>query len=89
MLGGAESKDRGGADLTHAARSFSTTETDNKIRCGSHLMVTRTSFTHCNLLLSPGLCRVFELEIDRTDETVAGPAGAGFGGLKAPSGMGE
>jgi hypothetical protein len=69
--------------------AFQPPKPDNKIRCGSHLMVTRTSFTHCNLLLSPCLCRVFELEIDRTDETVAGPAGAGFGGLKAPSGMGE
>jgi hypothetical protein len=42
---GAESKDPGGADLTHAARSFSTTQArEQDSSCGTHLMVTGTSF---------------------------------------------
>ena len=31
-------------------------------------MVTGTSFMHCNHLPSPGLCKVFELGIDRAHE---------------------
>ena len=31
-------------------------------------MVTGTSFMHCNHLPSPGLCKVFELGLDRANE---------------------
>jgi hypothetical protein len=44
-LDGAESKDPEGAYLTHAARTFSTTESPRTGSCcGTHLMVTGTSF---------------------------------------------
>jgi hypothetical protein len=33
-----------GLNLPNAARSFSTTESDNRICCDTHLMVTLTSF---------------------------------------------
>jgi hypothetical protein len=44
-------------------------------------MVTGTSFTHCNHLPSPALCKVFELGMDRAHEVellFASPAFALF-----------
>ena len=68
-LDGAESKDPGGAYLAHAVRAFSTSEAREQdlpaVRTGwsrVHL------FMHCNHLPSPGLCKIFELGVDRANK---------------------
>jgi hypothetical protein len=45
--------------------AFRPPKPDNRIWCDTHWV---HLFMHCNHLPSPGLCKVFELEIDRANE---------------------